>query len=106
MEFELHLLGLTNAEREKEIALRYAGANATDAQKQKLVELVDAMEQERKRIQFFDDMRSASDNLFASIIDGSKSALDALKDFADQIHRDISRRIAQSFTDMLFGQPG
>lgn len=33
MEFELSLLGLTNKERERAIALQYAGADATDEQR-------------------------------------------------------------------------
>lgn len=43
MQFELSLLGMTNAEREREIALRHAGAAATDTQRQKIVELTDAI---------------------------------------------------------------
>lgn len=42
-------------------------------------------------------------NAFGSFVDGTKSAKDAFKDFANAVLKDISRIVAQNFAKALFG---
>lgn len=106
MEFELRLMGLSNAEREREIALRYAGAEATDEQKKKIEELADSLRRSREATAALDDFRASFEDSVASVLDGSKSIKDAFKDFADAIIAQLARIVAQNLTASLFGQQG
>lgn len=106
MEFELRLMGLSNAEREREIALRYAGAEATDEQKKKIEELADSLRRSREAAAALDDFRASFEDSVASVLDGSKSIKDAFEDFADAIIAQLARIVAQNLTASLFGQQG
>ena len=106
LEEERRLLGLSNTQREIENALRYAGVDAMSAQGQKIAETIRLMADERERLQFGDDIRSGFEDTFASIIDGSKSAKDALADLGSYITQLIARRLAKQLTESLFGESG
>lgn len=106
MEFELRLMGLSNAEREREIALRYAGAEATDEQKKKIEELADSLRRSREATAALDDFRASFEDSVASVLDGSKSIKDAFEDFADAIIAQLARIVAQNLTASLFGERG
>src|SRR5690606_3264216 len=106
MEFELRLMGLSNAEREREIALRYAGAEATDEQKKKIEELADSLRRSREATAALDDFRASFEDSVASVLDGSKSIKDAFEDFADAIIAQLARIVAQNLTASLFGEQG
>lgn len=108
--FELDLLGKSNKERQREIELRYLGADATDEQRAAIGELSDQLYDESKAMQesidLQDDFRSGFADMFKDILDGSKSAKDALLDFVDSIEARLSERIANNFADWLFGEQG
>lgn len=110
MEFELKILGLSNIEREKEIALRYAGADATDAQRQKIKELIDADAAAREsagdQIELMDSVRDAGKDFFMDFTTGAKSFKDSLLDAFDSIHQKILSMIAEKLMDQLFGKEG
>lgn len=110
MEFELELVGMTNKQREREIALRYAGADATEAQKQKIAELAeatyDASVAMDKQIELMDTVRDAGSDFFTDWVGGSKSFKDAALDAWESVHQKILQMISENLMDQLFGQRG
>ena len=89
LEEELTLVGLTDEARDKEIALRKAGASATDAQRNQITALIEARYQEQKAVEAVEeqlrrnadaalDLADISMNMIDTIIDGSFSAKEAL----------------------------
>ncbi|MBX8811130.1 tail tape measure protein [Ochrobactrum sp. MR34] len=89
LEEELALVGLTDEARDKEIALRKAGASATDAQRNQITALIEARYQEQKAVEAVEeqlrrnadaalDLADISMNMIDTIIDGSFSAKEAL----------------------------
>ena len=89
LEEELKLVGLSDEARDKEIALRKAGANATDTQRDQITSLIEARYREQKAVEAVEeqlrrnadaalDLADISMNMIDSIIDGSFSAKDAL----------------------------
>jgi hypothetical protein len=86
---ELRLVGATDAEIAKSNALRDAGAKATAEQKTEIAGLVDQLYAETKA---HDDLQQALDGFanstfdaFSEIIDGSKSAKDAISDLVKEL---------------------
>jgi hypothetical protein len=86
---ELRLVGATDAEIAKSNALRDAGAKATAEQKTEIAGLVDQLYAETKA---HDDLQQALDGFanstfdaFSEIIDGSKSAKDAIGDLVKEL---------------------
>lgn len=65
-----------------------------------------ALEQQNKLISLQDSLRGDMSNFFTDLMTGSKSAAQAFKDFANSVAADISRMIAQNFTEKLLGQTG
>lgn len=106
MRFEYELLGLTNKERERELALRQLNVDATDEQKQKVAELADAYTDMQETISVMDDIRDGFSDFFSDVLTGTKSVKDAFKDMLDDIQKRILDRIAQNWVDLLFGQAG
>ena len=106
MRFELSLLGLTNAQRRTAIQLRQLDGKASAEQAAQIAQLNQAYEDQQKGIDAMDNVRQASDEAFKSIITGSESALDAVKNFFDAVAAQIAQLIAQQLTNGLFGQPG
>lgn len=100
MEFEASLIGMTAVEQEKMIALRYAGAAATDEQKRAIGELVERMEQASAQGEFKQDLKS----LFVDVgmdIDNASSALDR---FFDNLKRRALEALADAAIQAMFGQ--
>lgn len=106
LEFENKLMGLGNVARQQEIALRYAGADATEAQKNSIRELIAEQEKARDVAEAMDVVRDSTRGLFSDLIDGSKSAKDAFKDFVDNILDGIAQIVARNLTESLFGAFG
>lgn len=89
LEEELVLVGLSDEARDKEIALRRAGASATDEQRDQIVSLIEARYREQKAVEAVEeqlrrnadaalDLADISMGMIDTIIDGSFSAKDAL----------------------------
>lgn len=103
---ELELLSKTNAERQTAIDLLYLEGKATRAQKDEMLALNKAYEEQSKSIDLQNEFRRGFSGLFTDIIDGSKSAKDALKSFFDSLNARILDQIANNLTSNLFGQQG
>ncbi|WOC14565.1 hypothetical protein [Pseudochrobactrum sp. MP213Fo] len=89
LEEELALVGLSDEARDKEIALRKAGASASLEQRDQIIGLVEARYREQKAVEAVEeqlrrnadaalDLADISMNMIDTIIDGSFSAKDAL----------------------------
>ncbi len=112
LEEELKLVGLSDEARDKEIALRKAGANATDAQRDQITSLIESRYREQKAVEAVEeqlrrnadaalDLADISMNMIDSIIDGSFSAKDALAGLLRQMAQALM--IGQGPFASLFG---
>lgn len=106
LQFENNLLGMSNLEREKEIALRWANVDAMSEEGKRIIEQVEANYQLREQIQLLDGARDAFGNFFTDVIGGTKSVSDAFKDMLDDINQQILRRITDNWVEQLFGAMG
>lgn len=106
LEFEAELLGMTNQQRELAIALRYAEVDAMSEQGQQIGVLIGKIQQQREEIAGLDFVKSAGQDAFASIIDGSKSAGDAIDDFFDRLKARAAQVLAEKLFETLFGAMG
>lgn len=106
LEFELALMRMTNEERATAIQLRGMDADAISQYGSRIRELNDQLAEQQRKIQFDDDIRRGFEDTFASIIDGSKSAKDALADLGSYITSLIAQRLSEQLVDSLFGKPG
>jgi hypothetical protein len=104
--FELKLLGLTNLEREKEIALRYANVDAASAEGQAIAAAIEELDRAREVAEGMDVVRDATQGLFQDLMDGSKSAKEAFMDFVDSILAGIAQIVARNLTESLLGSFG
>lgn len=102
MEFELSLMGMTNAEREKAILLRHADANATDEQIARLGKLADAYEQARAT----DELKQDLKGLFVDIGMDINNAGDALDNFFDRLKQRALEALADGLLNKLFSNSG
>ncbi|WP_273772762.1 phage tail tape measure protein [Brucella intermedia] len=109
LEFEASLVGKTAVDKERMIALRHAGAAATEAEKQKIESLVEstyraneAHERQKEALQELNDAgRDFAGTLVDGLLDGAKATdvlSNALKGLAD--------RFLNSGLDALFGGGG
>lgn len=110
MAFELDIMGKTNSERIVANELRRLGIDLSTKEGQAAAESIriqaEALELEGKRISALDDFRSSFEDNVASVLDGSKSIKDALRDMVDDFIKQLARMAAQKFTESLFGAPG
>jgi hypothetical protein len=105
-QFELSLLQMTNAERQTAIDLRNLEGKATTEQASQIRDLNDTYDREHKAIGVMDDLRQSFTGAFASVLDGSKSAKQALREFADSVVQMIARIIAEQAAAKIFGAAG
>lgn len=106
LEFELALMRMTNEERATAIQLRGLDSEAIAKYGDDIAALNQKIADSQREIQFSDDIRRGFEDTFASIIDGSKGAKDALNDLASYITSLIAQRLSESLVDSLFGKPG
>jgi ribosomal protein L12E/L44/L45/RPP1/RPP2 len=103
MRFELELLGMTNEERNKAIALRYLSADATDEERKAVLDLADAQVKASESAELWDGIqRSLADGLFDAIT-GAESLTDAVRNFfeevANMLLRQTLEKLSQQITD-------
>lgn len=103
MQFELDLLGMTNDERNKAIALRYLSADATDEERKAVLDLADAQVKAAESAELWDGIqRSLADNMFDAIT-GAESLTDAVRNFfeevANMLLRQTLEKLSQQITD-------
>jgi hypothetical protein len=106
LQFELELLRMTNAERATAIQLRGMDAEQVRKYGDEIAAANQKIEDSMKQIELMDGIRGEMEDLFVSLVDGSKSAGDALKAFFDNIAAMITRMIAEKWVEQLFGQKG
>lgn len=110
MQFELDMLGKSNAERAIMNELRRAGIDIMSAEAQAVLNTGRAFEQEaeakQRSIDLMDDFREGASNALADFVTGAKSAKDALKDFFDEMAAQIAKAISDKWMQQLFGQQG
>lgn len=101
MQFEVSLLFMGNQAREKSIALRYAGAEATDEERAQIEGLIDAMQRASQVAQGWDSVqRTLSDSMYDAISNAT-SLKDAVLDFFEQVHRQILRMITDQWSEKI-----
>jgi hypothetical protein len=110
MAFEYDLLGKTNAQRVTELELRRLGIDLSSQEGQAAAEAIktqaEALEQRQKTINAMDDFRSSFEDNVASVLDGSKSLKDAVRDLLSDLASQFARMIAQNWGAKLFGEMG
>jgi len=101
LRFEASLIGLTNDQREKEIALRQLGAEATAEQRAEVVALLGALQDEYNQggaiAQMFEESLSnvktgIADSIEDAIFDGAEAGFDSAKRVFEQFARDIVKQ--------------
>ena len=102
MEFELSLLGKTNIERERSIALRQLDISATDEQRAAVGRLAEELVQAGEQQQIFDDLKVGLADAFVDFASGAKSAKDAFGDFADALYKRALQFVADKAINALF----
>lgn len=103
LEFELDLVGRTNAERAAAIELRRLEGQVTEDQARAVSDLVAQLEAEAEQAAALDSFRSSFADLFSDVVSGSKSAKEAFKDFGDAIADTVTRIASQKIAEQLFG---
>lgn len=101
MEFELELLGMTNKERERAIALSYLSADATDEEKQAVIDLSGALIEANKAAEFWDDFQGSMANSLYDVATRAKTAEEAIGDFIDSIFKSSIRAASDYFSEAL-----
>lgn len=101
MEFERSLIGMTNVQREQAIALRYAGAAATQEERDRIRELVAEMEQAREAEGYVMDAKRGLGDLFATIGQGSDAATAAIDRMFDRLKQRAMDALADKAIDSL-----
>lgn len=103
MAFELSLLGMSNKERERAIALKYADVDATSELGKSIADMSDRLYEASKAAHAWDDFqRNISDSL-ADLFTGTKSVTDVLKNFFDTLAQQIARSIADGWAEKISG---
>lgn len=106
LKFELELMGMTNLEMEKAIALRHLDANATDEQRKAIADLIAAQKNATDAAEGMDVLRGSTRGLFEDLMSGAKSGKEAFGDFVDSVLQGISRIVAKRLTEQLLGSDG
>lgn len=95
LELELELMGLTNIEREKRIALLRADADENSEVGIQITETLDKIAAQDMLNGQMNNFANQATDAFLAFADGSKSASEAFSDFATSMLRDIARMIIQ-----------
>ena len=106
LQFELKLLGLSNIEREKQIALRWANVDAASEEGKAIAKALEDVEAAQKQIEGQDFFRREMKGLFVDVASGAKSAKDALNDLFDTLRNRALEALAERLIEQLFGQTG
>ncbi|HEX5933515.1 MAG TPA: phage tail length tape measure family protein [Pseudorhizobium sp.] len=109
LEFEHSTLGMTDAQRAEANALRRAGAAATEEQKARISELVEATYAERDAIkaskEAMDELNSLARDALEGIVSDLRAGKSAADIFANALGRIADKLLSGAF-DSLFGGAG
>lgn len=103
LQFESSLIGKSAQEQEEMIALRLAGAGATDEQRKAIKQLMADIREGRDRESSLLDLRNEAKNLFSAIVTDSARAGDALDRFFDRIKARASDKLFDALMAGLSG---
>lgn len=103
MEQELSLVGMTAEERERAIALRYADANATDEQRERIAALATEISRARESQYVIDDIKGSVVGFAVAAGSGFGGTADAFEDMTDRIKRAAIQLLAEKAVQWLFG---
>ena len=106
LQFEAELLGMTNVEREKAIALRWANVDAASAEGQAIAKAIEEIEAAQEQIEGQDFFRREVQGVFSDVLSGAKSAKDAINDLFDTLVARALDVLARNLTEQLFGAFG
>lgn len=106
LQFEVEIIGLGNREREKEIALRYAGADATEAQRQRILELIGTLQSQSELTANLDGVRAAFSSAFGDAVRDIKNVGDELDRLGDRILDIVLRNLGDQLVESLLGAFG
>ena len=95
LEFELRTLGMSNVEREKEVALRQAGAAATPEQKARIEELTEAIHREKEAMQASKEAADARNDSLEYLFDLGADGIMALAEKSANAEEAIKRLAIQ-----------
>lgn len=95
MQFELSLIGATDAARSKLSLLRSLDTSATTAQRQEVAALADALQAQSEAMEVVNTISAAGQDAFSSWITGTKSAKEAFRDFIDDTLAQLTRLFVQ-----------
>lgn len=101
MEFELSLLGMTNRERERAIALSYLSADATDADREAVSRLSEELRRANEQEQQWNEFKGTLSDAFFDVAMDAGNALEAVKNFFDTIAAQITRSIADNWAEKI-----
>lgn len=101
LEFELALIGMTNIEREKAIALRYANVDAMSEEGRQIGTLIEQIQRASEVESYWMDVQSSMEDAFYDFATGAKNAKDALGDFLDAIYSESIRAASKYFSEQL-----
>lgn len=110
LQFELDIIGRSNAERAVMNELRRQGISLMSDEARGAIDVARAFEEEAKRrqtqIDLMDEWRSGAADALTDFVTGAKSAKDALRDFFDAMGEAITKAIADQWMQKLFGSMG
>lgn len=110
IEAETSLIGLSNAEREKRIALMYAGVEASSEEGKAILAAMELMQQKQEQVSIFEnvanDFANAGASIFGQWIDGTESLGDAFSKMAKQMLKEMAMLIVKQAILAAFGQGG
>lgn len=101
LQFELALYGMTNKERERAIALRYANVDAMSAEGQKISELTEELRLAAEQEQNWNQFKGTLSDAFVDLALDAGNAMDAIRNFFDSIAEQITRSIADGWADKI-----
>lgn len=106
LRLEVELIGLSNVEREKRLALQMAGADATAEEIAEIERLVEQKARLEETSRVINTVRDSAVDAFTAWATGSRSASDAFKAFSDRIIEEGMRLLAEKALQALFGGGG
>lgn len=110
MQFELDLMGKTNAERVAEIELRRIAAGLTeqerDAARVAIEEKAKQLEAMSAQVAAMDEFRQSFEDTLFDVVTGTKSIKDAFRSLADDLIQQLLRIAAHQLTESLLGPFG
>lgn len=104
--FEIQLMGMSNREREKAIELSRLSIEGQMAYGDQIKQNIDLLYDQMERVEIMDGFRDSFKNFFVDVVSGTESVSDAFKNMLDEINRMLLNKVAENFTDWLFGAMG